>query len=293
MCLFKEGYSWHSICVYRIQSHDCRHTPPFPPQHPQTHSQRESENEPQWYSVPETPAHHFLHLSQCVWSFLHVRPISIIHSYGSVVNASPVSSLSLPSSSPSGHPCLLPAPPTYRVSPINWLQMWGVSNGDGALVVLRISDSVCNRNLSDAIITPTGFFQAKSVPIVTGMAVLFVSSHRSRLPRHLQLVKCSRSTHASGVARRRWLSLRSLVEEEKTKKMMEALCSTPAKASDSWTIVYYYKWLCGTLRKPLEHYSSSQTSDRAGFCLLIHPDALLVCCVQSESKMSSTVWSLW
>lgn len=124
-------------------------------------------------------------------------------------------------------------------------------------------------------------------------AVLFMSSHRSRLPLHLQLVKYSRSMHASGVARWRRRSLRSSVEEEKTKKITEALCFAPVKASDSWMIVYYCKWLCGTLRKPLEYYSSSQTSDRAGVCLLIPPDALLVCCVQSESKMSSTVWSLW
>lgn len=118
----------------------------------------------------------------------------------------------------------------------------GVSNGDGAHAVLRIAASVCNRNLSDAILTPTGFFQAKSVPIVTVTAVLFMSSHRSRLPRHLQLVKHGRSTHASGVARQgRRFFLRSLVEEEKTKNMTEASCSAPAKASDSWMIVYYCK----------------------------------------------------
>lgn len=259
MCLFKEGYSWHSICVYRIQSHDCRHPPP-PPNSTPKHTAREREEREytlDWYTLPQTQAHHFLHLSQFPWSFLHVCPVSIIRPLGSVVNASPVSSFSLPSSSPSGHPCPLPAPPTYRVSPINWLQMWGVSNGDGAHVVLRISASapVCNRTLSDAIITPTGFFQAKSVPIVTVTAVLFMSSHRSRLPRHLQLVKYSRSMHASGVAQWRRRSLRSSVEEEKTKKMTEALCSAPVKASDSWLIVYYCRWLCGTLRKPLEYYS--------------------------------------
>lgn len=234
-------------------------TPP-PPNSTPKHTAREREEREytlDWYTLPQTPAHHFLHLSQFPWSFLHVCPVSIIHPLGSVVNASLVSSFSLPSSSPSGHPCPLPAPPTYRVSPINWLQMWGVSNGDGAHVVLRISASasVCNRTLSDAIITPTGFFQAKSVPIVTVTAVLFMSSHRSRLPRHLQLVKYSRSMHASGVAQWRRRSLRSSVEEEKTKKMTEALCSAPVKASDSWLIVYYCRWLCGTLRKPLEYYS--------------------------------------
>lgn len=234
-------------------------TPPTPQQHPQTHSQRERGERIHTrliYTTSDTCS--LLPPSLPVSLKLSPRmSVSIIRPLGSVVNASPVSSFSLPSSSPSGHPCPLPAPPTYRVSPINWLQMWGVSNGDGAHVVLRISASasVCNRTLSDAIITPTGFFQAKSVPIVTVTAVLFMSSHRSRLPRHLQLVKYSRSMHASGVAQWRRRSLRSSVEEEKTKKMTEALCSAPVKASDSWLIVYYCRWLCGTLRKPLEYYS--------------------------------------
>lgn len=104
------------------------------------------------------------------------------------------------------------------LQPIGFLLLTGCRcEGSRTATVLRISGSVCNRNLSDAVITPTGFFQAKSVPIVTVMAVLFKSSHRSRLPRHLQLVKYSRSTHAIGVARRGRRSLRSSVEEEKTK----------------------------------------------------------------------------
>lgn len=78
MCLFKEGYSCHSICVYKIQSCDCH-----PPSH-QTHSQRQRENThliAMIYSTWDTclgptPTSriHFFHLSLSARSFHQVHP---------------------------------------------------------------------------------------------------------------------------------------------------------------------------------------------------------------------------
>lgn len=152
MCLFKGGYSWHSICVYRLQSLDCRHHPtphPLPPPAtPNTHPERVRHGGRE--KTHHIDIQYLRHLLGSYTRFLYLlppslpvslklsprpSPVSIIHPYVSVVNASPVSSFSWPSSSLSGRPWLLAAPQTYKVSTINWLQMWGVWNGDSAHVV--------------------------------------------------------------------------------------------------------------------------------------------------------------
>lgn len=187
----------------------------------------------------------------------------------------------------------LPAAWTNEVSGNNQPQMCRVLNGDGTRGVCASSGLLGRFNfhhlaknvaLSDAAIAPTGFLWGDSV-------MRFWWWDPFHLWAHLLLI-----THEKACL---WICMESpspdlclgggvgvcgyvkKAGERGEKEKRGDLCSAPVKASDSWLTVYYCKWVCGTLRKPQEHYSRSQRGDRHRICLVlrIYPSALVFCFV--------------
>lgn len=109
---------------------------------------------------------------------------------------------------------------------------------------------------------------------MTVTAVLFVSSDQSRITCHLQLVKYSRSMHASGVAQRGRRSLRKFVEEEKTKKKGGPCAPLQWKhLTHGWLfIIANYSVVLSGSRWSITH---QVRRDRDGVRLLILSDAVL------------------